>query len=62
MEQCHARERHETGRKLQKPRTAHALARHQAQYQSTDYRPIKQMQLMRFDGKQWVRFGELLSE
>jgi branched-chain amino acid transport system substrate-binding protein len=25
----------------------------------TDYRPIKQMQLARFDGKTWVRFGEL---
>lgn len=28
----------------------------------TDYRPLKQMQLGRFDGKRWVRFGELLSE
>jgi branched-chain amino acid transport system substrate-binding protein len=27
----------------------------------TDYHPVKQMQLMRFDGKEWVRFGELLS-
>jgi branched-chain amino acid transport system substrate-binding protein len=25
----------------------------------TDYRPVKQMQLARFDGKAWVRFGEL---
>jgi ABC-type branched-subunit amino acid transport system substrate-binding protein len=25
----------------------------------TDYFPIKQLQLMRFDGKRWVRFGEL---
>jgi branched-chain amino acid transport system substrate-binding protein len=25
----------------------------------TDYRPVKQMQLARFDGKTWVRFGEL---
>jgi branched-chain amino acid transport system substrate-binding protein len=24
----------------------------------TDFRPIKQMQLITFDGKQWVRFGE----
>jgi branched-chain amino acid transport system substrate-binding protein len=24
-----------------------------------DYRPVKQMQLARFDGKTWVRFGEL---
>ena len=26
----------------------------------TDYYPIKQVQLMKFDGKQWVRFGEVL--
>jgi branched-chain amino acid transport system substrate-binding protein len=28
----------------------------------TDYRPVKQMQLARFDGEGWVRFGELVSE
>jgi branched-chain amino acid transport system substrate-binding protein len=28
----------------------------------TDYRPIKQMRLVRFDGKSWVPFGELLGE
>ena len=27
----------------------------------TDYYPIRQVQLMRFDGKTWVRFGELMS-
>jgi branched-chain amino acid transport system substrate-binding protein len=27
---------------------------------ATDYDPIKQLQLMRFDGKQWVRFGEVV--
>jgi branched-chain amino acid transport system substrate-binding protein len=26
----------------------------------TDYFPIKQVQLMKFDGRQWVRFGEVL--
>jgi hypothetical protein len=26
----------------------------------TDYFPIEQMQLMRWSGKQWIRFGELL--
>ena len=26
----------------------------------TDYQAIKQLQLVRFDGKRWVRFGELL--
>ena len=26
---------------------------------STDYFPLEQMQLMRFDGKRWVRFGEV---
>jgi len=25
-----------------------------------DFYPIEQMQLMRFDGKQWVRFGEVI--
>jgi branched-chain amino acid transport system substrate-binding protein len=27
----------------------------------TDYHPIKQMQLARFDGKTWVRFGPIIS-
>ncbi len=27
----------------------------------TDYYPVKRMQLMRWDGKHWVRFGEVLS-
>jgi branched-chain amino acid transport system substrate-binding protein len=27
----------------------------------TDHMPVKQMQMMRFDGKQWVRFGDVLS-
>lgn len=27
---------------------------------ATDYDPIDQLQLMRFDGKQWIRFGEVL--
>jgi len=27
----------------------------------TDYYPVKQMQLMRWDGQHWVRFGELLN-
>jgi branched-chain amino acid transport system substrate-binding protein len=26
----------------------------------TDFYPIEQVQLMRFDGKTWVRFGELM--
>ena len=27
----------------------------------TDFYPIEQVQLMRFDGKSWVRFGDLMS-
>jgi ABC-type branched-subunit amino acid transport system substrate-binding protein len=27
----------------------------------SDHMPVKQMQMMRFDGKQWVRFGDVLS-
>jgi branched-chain amino acid transport system substrate-binding protein len=27
----------------------------------TNYYPVQQSQLMRFDGKRWVRFGDLLS-
>jgi branched-chain amino acid transport system substrate-binding protein len=26
----------------------------------TDYDPVKQLQLMRFDGREWVRFGEVV--
>ena len=25
-----------------------------------DHTPVKQMQFMRFDGRQWERFGEIL--
>jgi len=28
---------------------------------ATDFRPIEQMQLMRFDGSEWVRFGPIIS-
>ena len=28
---------------------------------ATDFYPIEQVQLIRFDGKKWVRFGEVLS-
>jgi branched-chain amino acid transport system substrate-binding protein len=28
---------------------------------STNYYPVRQMQLMRWDGKRWVRFGEILA-
>jgi branched-chain amino acid transport system substrate-binding protein len=28
----------------------------------TDYRIIKQLQLMRFDGKQWVLFGDAIGD
>ena len=28
----------------------------------TDHYPIQQVQLIRFDGQKWVRFGDLLSE
>ncbi len=27
----------------------------------TDYRPLKQLQLARFDGERWVRFGDVIS-
>jgi branched-chain amino acid transport system substrate-binding protein len=29
---------------------------------TNDYAPIKAVQLARFDGKTWVRFGEVLSK
>ena len=28
---------------------------------ATNYYPVKQQQLTKFDGKSWVRFGEVLS-
>ena len=28
----------------------------------TDYRVIRQVQLQRFDGRQWIRFGRLLGD
>ena len=27
----------------------------------TNYYPVRQMQLMRWDGKRWIRFGDILS-
>jgi branched-chain amino acid transport system substrate-binding protein len=27
----------------------------------TDYHPMKQMQMQRWDGKGWVRFGDLIT-
>ena len=27
----------------------------------TDYRPLKQLQLVRFDGERWVRFGDVVT-
>jgi branched-chain amino acid transport system substrate-binding protein len=26
----------------------------------TNYHPIRQLQLLRFDGKSWIRFGEVI--
>jgi branched-chain amino acid transport system substrate-binding protein len=26
----------------------------------TNYHPIRQLQLLRFDGKSWLRFGEVI--
>jgi branched-chain amino acid transport system substrate-binding protein len=28
----------------------------------TDYRIVRQLQLMRFDGKQWVLFGDVMGD
>jgi branched-chain amino acid transport system substrate-binding protein len=28
---------------------------------ATDYYPLKQLQLIKFDGQTWVRFGEVIS-
>ena len=29
---------------------------------ATDFYPLKRMQMRRFNGKQWVRFGEVTGE
>jgi branched-chain amino acid transport system substrate-binding protein len=28
----------------------------------TDYRPIKQLQMMRFNGERWERFGPIITD
>ena len=43
--QSHARERHEAGRQHQESRTRRLVARHQGQYQRTDFAPISAVQL-----------------
>ncbi len=56
-----AREHHEASGK---PRhdAADAPARHPHPHGRHDFYPLKQMRLARFEGKQWVLFGEVIGE
>jgi hypothetical protein len=42
-------------------RTRHAAARHQDQHRPHDFAPVKQMQMMRFNGASWELFGPLMT-
>ena len=55
------RERHEAGRQHQEPRTRRPAAGIKVNTSATDFAPISQVQLIRFKGETWERFGEILS-
>ena len=39
----------------------HAAAGHQDQHRADNFAPIEQLQMMRFKGKTWELFGEIIS-
>jgi branched-chain amino acid transport system substrate-binding protein len=41
-------------------RDAFLLPRIKISTSANDYLPLEQLQMMRFDGKRWVLFGELI--
>ena len=55
-----ARERHEAGRERARSGAADDTAGITASTSPTDHRPIKAMQLERFDSKTWVLFGDII--
>ena len=56
-----ARERDAPGSAPEELHHADGAAGHRHQHQPIDFAPIKQMQLVRFDGKTWVLFGDVMS-
>jgi hypothetical protein len=55
-----AREHHASGDEPARSRAANAAAGIKVNTSPTDYYAVQQLQLMRFDGKRWVRFGDLV--
>ena len=53
-------ERDAAGCEHQRPGTTDAAAGDPYQHQPHHFYPIKQMQLQRFDGVRWVRFGAVI--
>jgi hypothetical protein len=55
------RERHEAGREPEELRHRHGLPGIRINTSPKDFAPIEAVQLERFDGKGWVRFGNVIS-
>jgi len=56
-----ARERDEAGREHQGFCALDIPAGHQDQHQRHRFRPVKQLQLMKFKGQRWELFGDVVS-
>ena len=55
-----SRKRHEAGRGARKLPALHAAARDQDQHRPWNFRPIKQLRLVQFDGRTWQPIGDVL--
>ena len=55
-----AREHHATGDQHQRPAIATVLPGITLNTSPTDYRPIKKLRLIRWSGKKWERFGDMI--
>jgi hypothetical protein len=56
-----SRERHAAGGGLRRIELPMLLPGIRVDTSARDYMPVKQVQLMRFDGNKWVRFGDILT-
>jgi branched-chain amino acid transport system substrate-binding protein len=60
--QSHARQRHASGCYDARCGISSPVAGIKINTSSTNYRGFNQMQLVKFDGKRWVPFGEIIGE
>jgi len=58
---AHPRERHEASRNLKDLELPLLIPGIKINTRPTDYYPLEQLQMMRFNGTQWERFGPVIS-